>query len=58
MRNQLAKELKDIYGPKATFRSDQEKAIMSVIQGKRTLVVEKTGWGKSIVYFLSTKLLR
>ena len=58
MTNQLEKELKLIYGQDATFRPDQQKAILSVIQGKRTLVVEKTGWGKSLVYFLSTKLLR
>ncbi|MCR5214945.1 MAG: RecQ family ATP-dependent DNA helicase [Eubacterium sp.] len=42
----------------AEFREDQEIAIRSVVEGKRTLVVEKTGWGKSIVYFLSTKILR
>lgn len=58
MTNQLEKELKLIYGQDATFRPDQEKAILSVIKGKRTLVVEKTGWGKSLVYFLSTKILR
>lgn len=58
MINQLEKELENIYGSDATFRPDQEKAILSVIRGNRTLVVEKTGWGKSLVYFLSTKLLR
>lgn len=58
MINQLEKELQNIYGSDATFRPDQKKAILSVIRGKRTLVVEKTGWGKSLVYFLSTKLLR
>jgi len=58
MKNQLEKELKSIYGQDADFRPDQEKAILSVLKGKRTLVVEKTGWGKSLVYFLSTKMLR
>lgn len=45
MINQLEKELQNIYGSDATFRPDQEKAILSVIRGKRTLVVEKTGLG-------------
>lgn len=58
MTNQLEKELKLRYGQDAAFRPDQERAILSVLQGKRTLVVEKTGWGKSLVYFLSTKMLR
>ena len=26
--------------------------------GSRTLVVQRTGWGKSVVYFLATRLLR
>lgn len=45
--------------PHAAFREDQEKAIKSVVEGgKRLLVVQKTGWGKSFVYFIATKLLR
>jgi ATP-dependent DNA helicase RecQ len=43
----------------ATFRPGQWEAIQSVaIQKKRALVVQRTGWGKSLVYFLATKLLR
>ncbi len=43
----------------ASFRSDQEDAIRHVVEGKgRLLVVQKTGWGKSFVYFIATKLLR
>lgn len=45
-------------GENAEFREDQWEAIKAVLDGKRTLVVEKTGWGKSIVYFIATKLLR
>ncbi|KFF32097.1 RecQ family ATP-dependent DNA helicase [Pseudomonas plecoglossicida] len=43
----------------ATFRDDQEDAIRHIVEGKgRLLVVQKTGWGKSFVYFIATKLLR
>jgi ATP-dependent DNA helicase RecQ len=43
----------------ATFRNDQEQAIRHVVEGRgRLLVVQKTGWGKSFVYFIATKLLR
>ena len=43
----------------ATFRDDQENAIRHVVAGRgRLLVVQKTGWGKSFVYFIATKLLR
>lgn len=43
----------------SAFREDQEKAIKVVVEGsKRLLVVQKTGWGKSFVYFIATKLLR
>ncbi|PUE66628.1 RecQ family ATP-dependent DNA helicase [Arcobacter caeni] len=41
------------------FKEDQFKAIDSVVnQRKKVLVVQKTGWGKSIVYFIATKYLR
>lgn len=43
----------------ARFRDGQEEAIRHVVEGKgRMLVVQKTGWGKSFVYFIATKLLR
>ncbi len=43
----------------ATFRTDQEDAIRHIVEGRsRLLVVQKTGWGKSFVYFIATKLLR
>lgn len=43
----------------ARFRTGQEQAIRSVLgTTRRLLVVQKTGWGKSLVYFISTKLLR
>jgi ATP-dependent DNA helicase RecQ len=45
--------------PTATFREGQEHAIRHILDGRgRLLVVQKTGWGKSFVYFIATKLLR
>ena len=45
--------------PTATFRDGQADAIHHVVDGRgRLLVVQKTGWGKSFVYFIATKLLR
>ena len=43
----------------ASFRDGQEEAIQQITDGEhRLLVVQKTGWGKSFVYFISTKILR
>lgn len=43
----------------AQFREGQEDAIRHIVAGRgRLLVVQKTGWGKSFVYFIATKLLR
>ena len=45
--------------PDAEFREGQEAAIRHIVEGRgRLLVVQKTGWGKSFVYFIATKLLR
>ncbi|MFA4953761.1 MAG: DEAD/DEAH box helicase [Patescibacteria group bacterium] len=45
--------------PDAQFRVGQEEAIRAIVeQPGRYLVVQKTGWGKSFVYFIATKLLR
>ena len=54
----LRKTLKEIYGPDAIFREGQEEAVLAVLNGKKTLVVQHTGWGKSLVYFLAIKKLR
>ena len=43
----------------AAFRDGQEEAVRHIVEGKaRLLVVQKTGWGKSFVYFIATRLLR
>jgi ATP-dependent DNA helicase RecQ len=45
--------------PNAQFHDGQEEAIRHIVEGRgRLLVVQKTGWGKSFVYFIATKLLR
>ena len=51
--------LRSLAGPDAVPRPDQLAAIQAVAaEGRRTLVVQRTGWGKSAVYFLATRLLR
>ncbi|HET7430560.1 MAG TPA: RecQ family ATP-dependent DNA helicase [Nocardioides sp.] len=43
----------------ARLRDDQWSAIEAlVVQRRRSLVVQRTGWGKSAVYFVATLLLR
>ncbi|BAW92872.1 exopolyphosphatase [Actinomyces sp. Chiba101] len=45
--------------PAARLRPDQWRAIEALVVGRRrALVVERTGWGKSAVYFVATMLLR
>ena len=43
----------------AAFRPGQWEAITRLVEGRgRVLVVQRTGWGKSAVYFVATRLLR
>ena len=58
MQERAHKLLRIMLGADVNFREGQWEAISKVLQRKRTLLVQKTGWGKSIVYFLATKLLR
>src|SRR5437667_12328729 len=44
--------------PAAEFRDGQWEAIEALVRRERLLVVQRTGWGKSVVYFLTTRLLR
>ena len=52
--------LKEALGqPTADFRPGQWEAIDTLVnRRKRMLVVERTGWGKSMVYFIATRLLQ
>ncbi|HEY1974681.1 MAG TPA: DEAD/DEAH box helicase, partial [Pseudonocardia sp.] len=46
-------------GPSASLREDQWTAIHALVARRsRVLVVQRTGWGKSAVYFVATTLLR
>lgn len=59
MRQQAEQLLRRVYGPTAEFRPGQWEAIEALVyQRKRVLVVQQTGWGKSLVYFMATRLLR
>ncbi len=43
----------------ATFHDGQAESIEHVVDGRgRLLVVQRTGWGKSMVYFIATRMLR
>jgi ATP-dependent DNA helicase RecQ len=43
----------------AIFREGQREAIEAVVRdGSRTLVVQRTGWGKSLVYWIATRVRR
>ncbi len=45
--------------PSAQFRTGQWEAIDTLVnQQRKLLVVQRTGWGKSAVYFISTKIFR
>jgi len=45
--------------PDAEFREGQDAAVSALVdRSQRALVVQRTGWGKSAVYFVSTALLR
>ena len=45
--------------PGAQFRDGQLESIRDLVVGKkRVLVVQRTGWGKSAVYFVATRMLR
>jgi ATP-dependent DNA helicase RecQ len=45
--------------PDAVFREGQREAIDVIVKDKaRVIVVQRTGWGKSALYFVATELLR
>ena len=60
MKQLALKYLQEMTGNiNATFHIDQWESIEElVVQKNKLLVVQKTGWGKSAVYFISTKILR
>ncbi|WP_241384197.1 RecQ family ATP-dependent DNA helicase [Rhodococcus sp. CH91] len=59
LRDDAEHLLRELAGPGARLRDDQWAAIEAlVVHRRRALVVQRTGWGKSAVYFISAKLLR
>ena len=52
--------LRDLTGrPDAAFRDGQFEAVSALVADRRrVLVVQRTGWGKSAVYFVAARLLR
>ncbi len=51
--------LETLAGPGARLRDDQLTAIEALAdEHRRVLVVQRTGWGKSAVYWIATRLLR
>ncbi len=51
--------LRELAGPDADFRAHQLEAVRDLVEDRRrVLCVQRTGWGKSAVYFLATALLR
>ncbi len=56
---QATRWLQDTLGADAHFRDGQWEAIAALVEARqRVLVVQRTGWGKSLVYFMATRLLR
>jgi ATP-dependent DNA helicase RecQ len=59
LRDRARLLLKQAIGASADFREGQWEAIEALANRRaRLLVVQRTGWGKSVVYFVATRLLR
>src|SRR5215469_16359822 len=59
LRDEAETCLRALAGPDAQLREDQWTAIRALVaERRRALVVQRTGWGKSAVYFTATALLR
>jgi len=59
LRAEAEAVLRRLAGEAARLREDQWTAIEALVADRRRcLVVQRTGWGKSAVYFVATALLR
>jgi len=60
LRQEAERHLRALVGSdEAGLREDQWQAVAALVEeSRRTLVVQRTGWGKSAVYFVATALLR
>jgi ATP-dependent DNA helicase RecQ len=59
LRAEAERWLRALAGPQARLRDDQWTAVRALVADRaRALVVQRTGWGKSAVYFTAAALLR
>src|ERR671939_577632 len=59
LEDRAAALLRELAGPEARFREHQLEAVGDLVERRaRVLCVQRTGWGKSAVYFVATALLR
>src|SRR6266566_1562139 len=59
IRAAAEERLRALAGPRARLRADQWTAIRALVVDRRlALVLQRTGWVKSAVYFVATSLLR
>jgi ATP-dependent DNA helicase RecQ len=54
----LAGVLARLAGPDAKPRADQIEAVDALVEGRRVLLVQATGWGKSAAYWAAASALR
>lgn len=59
MSDLLSGMLLKMLGSGAVFREHQRESVLALTQsGARVLLVQRTGWGKSLVYWMATKVWR
>ncbi len=58
INEQAHRYIKEFYGKEAVFRVGQIDAIQKALSNNKTLVIQPTAWGKSLVYFICSKILR
>ncbi len=59
VERELAEHVRALAGPQALPRAEQIDAVTAVVAGRRrTLLVARTGFGKSAVFFSATRMLR
>jgi len=59
IRDRAQQALHRALGPTSAFRAQQLEAIEAIVlERQKVLVVQRTGWGKSAVYFIATRLMR
>jgi ATP-dependent DNA helicase RecQ len=59
VRDRAEAVLRRLAGERARLRDDQWRAVEALVsERRRVLCVQRTGWGKSAVYFVATALLR